>query len=42
MTEEEKEAFIQCMEISIDYGENITEEDMKLYNLIIRERKNND
>lgn len=43
MTPEEKEDHVQAVEFAIDYGqqEYISEEDMKLYEQIIDERKEN-
>lgn len=38
MNELEKEAFIQCIEISIDYYDPISADDIKLYNQLIEER----
>ena len=41
MTEEEKEAFVQCMDMNYDYGlyDFITEEEHCLYQAIMKERR---
>lgn len=38
MSDNEKEAYIDAIEMAIDYGENLTAEEFELYNLLIAER----
>ena len=39
MSEEEKEAHIQGVEYTLDYGYQVEDDDYLLYNLILEERK---
>ncbi len=43
MTEEEKEAFVQIMDMNIDYGlcDFISEQELCLYQAILQEREEN-
>lgn len=38
MSDNEKEAYIDAIELAIDYGNNLTDEEFELYNLLIAER----
>lgn len=38
MSDDEKEAYIDAMELAIDYGNSLTDEEFELYNLLIDER----